>query len=93
MHPLKKLIFQPIRSQYLTVTPKLGKSPKTRFGKIKAFTPELHPHVIPEVEKQGKSDIRMARKVTHKYNTRSRVHHVTTFKNKPKMFKIDTTDT
>ena len=35
----------------------------------------------------------MARKGKHKYNTRSRVNHVKTFKNKPKMFKIDTTDT
>ena len=29
----------------------------------------------------------MAGKVTHKYNTRSRVNHVTTFKNTPKIFK------
>ena len=32
----------------------------------------------------------MARKGTHKYYTRSRVNHITTFKNIPKMFKMDT---
>ena len=63
------------------------------FGKIKVDTSEPQPHVIPEVEKHGKSDIRMARKGTHKYNTRSRVNHVTTFKNTPKTFKMDTTGT
>ena len=35
----------------------------------------------------------MARKGTHKYNTSSIVNHVTTFKNIPKNFKMDTTDT
>ena len=38
----------------------------------------------------------MAITVTHKYNTRSitkRVNHVTTFKNTPKMFKMDMIDT
>ena len=35
----------------------------------------------------------MARKGTHKYNTRSRVNHVTTFKNTPQMFKNDMTYT
>ena len=49
--------------------------------------------MLPEVEKQGKSDIRRARKGTHKYNTRLRVNHVTTFNNTPKMFKMDTADT
>ena len=63
------------------------------FGKIKVDTSEPQPHVIPEVEKHGKSDIRMARKGTHKYNTRSRVNHVTTFNHIPKMFKMYTTDT
>ena len=63
-----------------------------RFGEIKADTTETQPYVIPEVEKQGKSDIRMARKGIHKYNTRSRVNHVKTFKNTPKMFKMDTKD-
>ena len=33
------ILFQPIRSQHLTVTPKSEKSPKMRFGKIKAGTP------------------------------------------------------
>ena len=35
----------------------------------------------------------MAIKVTQKYNNRSRVNHVATFKNTPKMFEMDTTDT
>ena len=38
----------------------------------------------------------MAITVTHKYNTRSitkRVNHVTTFKNTPNMFEMETTDT
>ena len=48
--------------------------------------------MIPEVEKQKKSEIIMARKGAHKYNIRSRVNHVTTFKNTPKVFKMDTTD-
>ena len=48
--------------------------------------------MISEVERQGKSDIRMARTGTHKYNTRSstnRINHVTTFKNTPKIFIMD----
>ena len=44
-------------------------------------------------EKQAKIDIKRARKGTHKYNTRSRVNHVTTFKNSPKMFEMDVTVT
>ena len=32
-------------------------------------------------------------KGTHEYNTRSRVNHVSTFKNTPKMFKMDMIDT
>ena len=51
------------------------------------------PHVITEERKQGKIDIIRAIKGTHKYNTRSRVNHVTTFKNTPKIFKMDMTDT
>ena len=43
--------------------------------------------------KTGKSDIRRAKKGTHKYNTRSGVNHVTTVKNPPKTFKMDVTDT
>ena len=39
---------QPVRSQDLTVTPKIEKLPKTRFGKIKAYAPEPMTHVIPE---------------------------------------------
>ena len=49
--------------------------------------------MIPEAGKQEKIDTRMARKVTHKYNTRFRVNHVTTFKNTTKILKMDTTDT
>ena len=48
--------------------------------------------MISEVERQEKSDIRMARTGTHKYNTRSstnRINHVTTFKNTPKIFIMD----
>ena len=54
-------------------------------------TPEAQPHVIPEV-KTAKSDIRMERTGTHKYNTRSitkRVNHVTIFKSTPNMFKMN----
>ena len=64
-----------------------------RFGKIKADKSVTLPHVIHKEKKQEKSDIRRERKVTHKYNTISRVKHVTTFKNSPKMFKMDVTDT
>ena len=63
------------------------------FGKIKPGKPVPIPHVIPEEKKQGKSYIRRARKVIHKYNNRSRFNHVTLFKNTPKMFKTDMTDT
>ena len=35
----------------------------------------------------------MVRKGTHNYNTSSRVNHVTTFKNTPKIFQMDMTDT
>ena len=62
-----------------------------RIGKIKADTPEPHPHFIPEVDKIPKSDIIVERTVTHKYNTRSstkRVNHVKTFKNALNMFKM-----
>ena len=45
------------------------------------------------MEKRGESDIIIVRKGTNKHNTRSRVNHVTKFKNTPKMFKMDTTDT
>ena len=58
--------------------------------KKKADKPEPQPHVIHEAEKQEKSDIIMARKGKHKYNTRSRVNHVTTFKNTLKILKMDT---
>ena len=63
------------------------------FGKMKVDTSGPQPHVIPEVEKQRESDIRMAIKGTHKYNTRSIFNHVTTFMNTSKMFKMDMTDT
>ena len=52
-----------------------------RFGKIKADRPVTLPHVTPEEKQQENSVIRRARKGTHRYITRSKVHHVTTFKN------------
>ena len=58
-------------------------------------TPEAHPHVFPEVEETPKSEIRVERTSTNKYNTISstkRVNHVTTFKNAPKLFQVDTTE-
>ena len=48
--------------------------------------------MITEVEETPKSDTRVERTGTHKYNTRSstkRANHVTTFKNTPNMFKMD----
>ena len=94
MNPEKNPIYpQPIRIQDLTVTPKIGKLTEMIFGKIKANIPESQSHGIPEIEKQEKSDIIMVRKVTHQYKNRSRVNHATTFKNKPKMFIMDTEDT
>ena len=36
---------------------------RNEIWKIKSDTPELHPHVNPEVGKQEKSDIRMEKKV------------------------------
>ena len=88
MNPEKKEFFQPIRSQDLTVTPKIEKLPKMRFGKIKVNTPVLLPHVITGKKKQEKIYIIMVIKVTHKYNTISRFNHVTVFKNSPKLFKM-----
>ena len=50
VHPAKNSIFpQPINSENLTVTQKIEKLPKMRFGTIKADTTELQPHVIHEV--------------------------------------------
>ena len=49
--------------------------------------------MILERKQQENSDIRRARKGTHKYNTRSKVNHVTTFKNTPQMFKKNIIDT
>ena len=43
--------------------------------------------MIPKGEKQENIDIRRTRRGTYKYITRSRVNHMTTFKNKPQMFK------
>ena len=63
------------------------------FEKIKADTPVPLPNATPEKKQQGKSHIIRTRKYTHNYNTRSRVNHVTTFKNTPQMFKNDLTDT
>ena len=65
------------------------------IGEIKADTPEAHPRVISYLDRTSKSDIRVGKNTTHKYNTISstkRVNHVTTFKNAPKMFKMDTTE-
>ena len=64
-----------------------------RFGKIKADTPEPPTHVIPEKKQQEKSDTIRARRGTHKYNNRSKVNNVTTFKNTTQMFKNDMIDT
>ena len=58
----------------------------------KADTTEAQPHVIQEVEKTPKIDIRVEQTSTHNYNTRSvtkRVNHVTTFNNAPNMFQVD----
>ena len=63
------------------------------FGKINTNTPVPLPHVNPEKKQQGKNAIKRARKGTHKNNTKSKVNHVTTFKNTPQMFKKDMTDT
>ena len=84
-------LFQPMRSQYLPA--KSEKPPIMRLGRIKADTPVPLPHVTQEKKQQEKSVIRRARKGTNKYNTRSKVNRVTTFKNTPQMFKKDTTDT
>ena len=62
------------------------------FGKTKVDTSVPLPHVIPEEGKKETSDTRRSRKGTHKYNTRSRVNHVTISKNSHKMFKMDVTD-
>ena len=64
-----------------------------RFGKIESDTQVPLSHVIPEGKQQGKSDITRSKESTHKYNTRFRVNHVTTFKNIPQMFQKVTTDT
>ena len=47
------------------------------------------------IKKRQKSDIILERHSTHKYSTSSnnkRVKHVTTFKNAPKCFQVDTTE-
>ena len=84
--------FQPIRSQDLTVKPNIEKVPKMRFEKIKVDKPVPLSHVIKEGKQQGKSDIIRVRTVTHNYNTRSRVNHVTTFNNTPQLLKNDMTN-
>ena len=69
-----------------------GKHPKMKIGKIKADTTEEQTHVIPEVEKTSKCEIRVEITSTHKYNTRSRTkkaNHTTTFKNAHKMFQVN----
>ena len=53
-----------------------------RFDKIKEDTPLPLAHVNPE-----------GRKGTYKYNSRSKVNHVTTFKNTSQIFKTYMTDT
>ena len=50
------------------------------------------PNMISEDLKQVNSDIIRERKITHIYNARSRVNHVTKFKNTPKISKMDMTD-
>ena len=50
-------------------------------------------HVIPEGEQQGKIDIRRGRKVTNKYNTRSKLNYLTISNNTPQLFKKDMTYT
>ena len=62
-----------------------------RFERLKADTPVPLQYVNPEKKQQEKSVIIRARKFTHKYNTRSKVNHVTAFKNTPQMFKKDMT--
>ena len=58
-----------------------------RFGKIKEDTPVPLTHVILEEKKTGRYFHLKGKKNTHRYNTRSKFKHVTTFKNTPKMFK------
>ena len=91
MHLAKKAIFQP--SKTFAVTPQIRKLSILKVGERKVNTLYAQPYVIPEVGKTLKSDIRMERTSTHKYNMRSiiyRVNHVTTFKNAPKCFQEDT---
>ena len=52
VNPSKNRFFQPIRSQDLTVTPKIEEYPNMRFERIKADTSVALPHVIPEDKKQ-----------------------------------------
>ena len=61
VHTGKTQYFQPIRSKNLTVSPKIEIFPKMRIEEIKADTLEVNPHVLPEVEKPQKNDIRMKR--------------------------------
>ena len=85
--------FQPSRN--LAVTPKTGNLSKLRIGEIKMDTLKPQYHLIPEEGKSQKSSIIVARTITHKYTTRSitkRVNHVTTFKNAPSMFTMDTSE-
>ena len=66
-----------------------------KIEKIRSNTTEPQPHVIPEVEKTPKSDIRLKITSTKQYNTRSitnKIKYVTTFKNAPNMFKMDATE-
>ena len=62
------------------------------FVKIKADTPVPLTYATPEKKQKEMGVIRRERKGTHKYSTRSKVNHVTTFKNTPQMFKNDMTD-
>ena len=58
-------------------------------------TPEVQLHMITEVGKTMKSDIRVNRTSTHNYNTISstnRFNYVTTFKNASKMFQVKETE-
>ena len=65
-----------------------------KIGAIKNSTPEANTHVIPEDKKTPYTSTRVYSTSAHKYNTRSRTyrtHHVTTFKNVPKVLPLEPT--
>ena len=84
----KQLIFNQETVQQLHQ--EKGKLTKMRIGKIKADASEPQPHVVLEVDRMPKNDIRLEINRTHKYNTRSitkRVNYVTTSKMNPTCLK------